>query len=258
MNDLLNSIPIRFDPAPNSWMARPVPFDRTDARWDEPLVDLAQMGLRTWSWYARVDGGNAPYHAPIPGAIPIVAVRMEVACRLQQADWLLKPYGLCLMAVDGYRSIETQKGLWDFFETKIARDNPGIARAALDEKVRTFVSDPRQVDPQNERTWPLHSTGGAVDVLLVNDMTGNVVDHGAEFDEADERSYTDHYERLFQAGKIEADDPRLINRRVLVNAMFKAGFTNYAYEFWHFDFGTQLYVLTHQKAKTMNAPIAAW
>lgn len=258
MADLAAPLPLRSDPAPNSWAARSVPFDREDPRWAEPLVSLSEMHLPTLPWYARTDGRNAPYHRAIAGAVPFIAVRRSVAARLQQADELLRPHGCRLLIVDGYRTIETQRGLWDFFAAKIAAEHPNIEQNLLDDKVRTFVSDPRRFNPNDETTWPLHTTGGAVDVLLADDKTGAALDLGAAFDEAHERSYTDHYERLLVQGEIARNDPRLRHRRLLVNAMLKAGFTNYAYEFWHFDYGTQLYALTLQKSGAPSRSIAAW
>jgi D-alanyl-D-alanine dipeptidase len=46
------------------------------------------------------------------------------------------------------------------------------------------------------------------------------------------------------AGQIGSDDPRLLNRRLLYWTMREAGFTNYPYEYWHYDYGDQMYVLT--------------
>ena len=94
--------------------------------------------------------------------------------------------------------------------------------------------------------------------MLVDAASGAILDHGAGFDEPHERSFTDHYERLRSEGRIAEDDPRLLNRRILVNAMLAAGFTNYAYEFWHFDYGTQLHVLTLREGGAAPAPAAAW
>lgn len=255
---LLKPLPLRAPAAGVASDGRFVPFDRTDPRWGEPMVDLAAEGLLVEAWYARTDGGNAPYNAPIAGAVKTVAARASVARLLKAADAAVRPLGLRIKTVDAYRAVETQQGLWDFFWEKIGREQPGLDEPAREAAVKTFVSDPRRFDPADDTTWPIHSTGGSVDVMLVDAATGAMLDHGAGFDEAHERSFTDHYERLLGAGAVAADDPRLVNRRILVNAMVNAGFTNYAYEFWHFDYGTQLHVLTLQQAGVPGAPHAAW
>lgn len=256
--DLLAPLPLRPALAGVASDCRAVPFDRADARWEEPLVDLAGTGLPTEAWYARTDGRNEPYGAPIAGAVRTVAARAGVATRLVAADAAVSRLGLRIKVVDAYRSIETQAGLWAFFSAQVLRERPDLDPAAREAIVKTFVSDPRRFDPVDETSWPIHSTGGSVDVMLVDAASGRMLDHGAGFDEAHERSFTDHYERRLLQAEIAADDPRLRNRRILVNAMLQAGFTNYAFEFWHFDWGTQLHVLTLAEQGAPGAPKAAW
>lgn len=251
-------LPLRPDPNAVPASYHFIPFDRADPRWNEPLIDLAGEGLLTESWYARTDGGNAPYFMPIAGAVKTVAARTSVARLLVEADAAVSSLGLRLKVVDAYRPIETQAGLWTFFEQEVATERPELSAAEQETIVRTFVSDPRRFSREDETSWPIHSTGGSVDVVLVDPASGAILDHGAAFDEGHERSYTDHYERLLLNGEIAADDARLINRRILVNAMVNAGFTNYAYEFWHFDYGTQAHILAYQEEGRAGAPTAAW
>jgi D-alanyl-D-alanine dipeptidase len=222
------------------------------------MVDLAAEGLVTEAWYARKDGGNAPYHKRIAGAVAVAAARVGVAERLRRADAAVRDRGLRIKTLDAYRPVETQAGLWAFFEAEVVAGHPELSPEAREAIVATFVSDPRRFNREDETTWPIHSTGGSVDVVLIDGTSGAMLDHGAAFDEGHERSYTDHYERLLQRGEIAPNDPRLLNRRVLFNAMVNAGFTNYAYEFWHFDYGTQLHILTLRDQGAANAPQAAW
>jgi len=175
----------------------------------------------------------------------------------QRKSAAVRPRGLRIKVVDAWRSVATQAGLWSFFWDQVGRERPELDSTEREAIVKTFVSDPRRFDPADDTTWPIHSTGGSVDVMLI-DADGAMLDHGAGFDEAHERSYTDHYERLLARGEIAPDDNRLVNRRILVNAMVNAGFTNYAYEFWHFDYGTQLHVLTLAQGGASDAPTKAW
>lgn len=258
MDHLLVPLPLRANHSGVASDCRRIPFDRADPRWNEALVDLSTEGLMVEAWYARTDGGNAPYHRPIAGAIPLVLARESVARLLRVADAKVAPFGLRIKTVDAWRPVETQAGLWAFFEDKIGRENPKLSPQEREARVKTFVSDPRGFNAADDSTWPIHSTGGSVDVLLVDAASGETLDHGAGFDEAHERSYTDHYERLLQEGQIRPDDTRLVNRRILVNAMVNAGFTNYVYEFWHFDYGTQLHVLTLREAGLADDTMRAW
>lgn len=106
---------------------------------------------------------------------------------------------------------------------------------------RKYASDPRGFDPANPATHPLHSTGGAIDVVLRRHSSGALIDLGTYFDDPDEKSHTHFYERELQAGRIARDDERLLHRRALYGAMTQAGFTNYPYEFWHYDYGNRMY-----------------
>ena len=258
MTDLLAPLPLRPDVSGIASDCRQIRFDRADPRWAEPMVDLSKEGLLTEAWYARTDGANEPYNAPIVGAVQTVAARASVARLLRAADAVVRLRGLRIKVVDAWRSVATQSGLWAFFWDQVAREQPHLDEAAREAIVKTFVSDPRRFDPADDTTWPIHSTGGAVDVMLVDAASGEMLDHGAGFDEAHERSYTDHYEQLLARGTIAPDDARLLNRRILVNAMVNAGFSNYVYEFWHFDYGTQLHVLTRAQSGAPDAPKTAW
>ena len=257
MTDLLAPLPLRPDAAGSAFDSRHIRYDRADPRWAEPMVDLAAEGLAVEAWYARTDGANEPYNTPIAGAVGTVAARAGVARLLRLAQASVAPLSLRIKVLDAWRSVATQAGLWTFFWEKIARERPDLDETAREDIVKTFVSDPRRFKIDDDTTWPPHSTGGSVDVMLI-DAEGTMLDHGAGFDEAHERSYTDHYERLLTQGAIAADDARLTNRRILVNAMVNAGFTNYDYEFWHFDYGTQLHVLTLAQSGVPGAPKKAW
>ena len=77
---------------------------------------------------------------------------------------------------------------------------------------------------------PLHTTGGAIDVTLV-DENGNELNMGTEFDSFAEESATNY----FELNNINREVRN--NRRILYNCMIDAGFVNLASEWWHYDFG---------------------
>jgi D-alanyl-D-alanine dipeptidase len=234
---------------------RSIPIDPADPRAQEELVDVRDLGVRGDNFYARADGSNPPYHQPIEGAIAGLLVRRGVAERVARADAHARPFGYSLYVLDGYRPIVTQAGLWRFFWDHFAAQ--GLSEDEVEERTLTFVSDPRAFDPENPTTWPLHSTGGAVDLTLCG-PDGLPLDLGTPFDDPTEASATDHFERLLAAGRITARDHRLLHRRILYWTMREAGFTNYVNEWWHYDWGDQLHVFT---LDFMGAPLpsrAAW
>jgi D-alanyl-D-alanine dipeptidase len=206
-----------------------------DGHLQEPLVDLRSYNIAGEKYYA-----NSPYGKRIDGAIDGLYARRSVANKLVQANDILRKYNLELYVYDAYRSIECQNWLWDFFSDGYMREHPKASPKEVEEFARNYVSDPRRFDPDDPATHPLHSTGGAIDLTLRECSSGNFIDVGT-FDDPSEKSHTHFYEMELKAGRVVEDDHRLLYRRVLYGAMLQAGFTNYPYEFWHYDYGNRMY-----------------
>lgn len=134
---------------------------------------------------------------------------------------------------------------------------PQADDAALTAQVGRYVSDPRRFHPDDPRSWPAHATGAALDLTLRDKQTHALLDMGTHFDDMSATSHSDYFERLLQQGRIAADDHRLRNRRLLHWSMWEQGFINYAYEYWHFDFGDQMYVMIRNYLSG-DCPRAAW
>jgi D-alanyl-D-alanine dipeptidase len=234
-----------------------IPVDTTHPLFAEPLADPRAYGVAGENWYARDDGANAPYGQPIAGRWRGLWCRKSVAEKLRNVNAHLRKSGFELFVMDALRPIERQFALWDFFHDKAKRDMPGADAAVLHAHVLQFVSDPTRFSAADPTSWPTHTTGGAVDVSLRHLQTGELADMGAGFDEMSARSASDHYEHELAAGRIGADDARLMRRRLLHAAMTAEGFVNYPPEFWHFDWGTQMYV-RNLRAQGGDAPVAAW
>jgi len=134
-----------------------------------------------------------------------------------------------------------QNELWDHF---IDKGRQAITHASEEELVRfagQFCSDPRGFDPNNYKTWPTHNTGGAIDLTLRRLEDGQELFMGGIFDDADSISSTRFYEDPTHSSQSALEARR--NRRLLYHSMSKAGFANYHHEWWHFDLGTQMWVL---------------
>ncbi|MFY0520818.1 M15 family metallopeptidase [Lysinibacillus sp. UGB7] len=67
--------------------------------------------------------------------------------------------------------------------------------------------------------------------ITLGDINGKALDLGTAFDEISEKSATRYFEQ-HTAGNVEACK----HRRILYNCMTMTGFTNYAEEWWHYDF----------------------
>src|SRR5690606_33140174 len=91
---------------------------------------------------------------------------------------------------------------------------------------------------------PTHITGGAVDLTIRIKKTGELLYMGGIFDDSSETTVTDFFER--KKKKNDSLTPSEIaamkNRRLLYWSMLAAGFRNYPQEWWHFDFGNQMWL----------------
>jgi D-alanyl-D-alanine dipeptidase len=219
-----------------------VPVNLAGARAGEPLVDVAEYAVAGTSYYARNDGFNPPYHRHFAAGLPSIWTRRSVAERLAEVNRTLARYDVELYALNAYRPIALQRELWDFFIDRARKALSDPSEASRIEFAGKYCSDPRGFDRTNPKTWPAHVTGGAVDTAMRNRATGEFLFMGGIFDDPDSVSHTAHFEDADPASGVSAEEAKR-NRRLLYWAMAKADFANYPYEWWHFDWGTQLWVL---------------
>jgi zinc D-Ala-D-Ala dipeptidase len=236
-------IPLKEDDAPTAlnYHSQLVNLELPHSK--EPLVKAKDFGLSSESYYARTDGTNTPYNTSIPGALQEVWMRQSVAELLVEVNNLLLPLALEVHLLDAYRPIETQKSLWAHFievgKKELETDDP----VHLREFAGQFVSDPSDFNPLDSLTWPTHNTGGAVDVTLRRTAAGEFLDMGSGYDEPTPLTFTDAFERALLSQQLDSRfSDALNNRRILYNVMHKVGFVNYPYEWWHFDYGTQMWL----------------
>ncbi|WP_417224566.1 M15 family metallopeptidase [Amphritea sp.] len=180
----------------------------------------------------------------VANAIPECHVRSQVLERLLRAASLL-PDNLQLVVLDGWRPFAVQQYLFDTLVNLISHANKALSPDEVNLEARNLVSPP-STDPKAPSP---HLTGGSVDVTLA-DIDGRLLDMGSLFDEASPRSWTYALEKSLKQDDISARD----NRRLLFNAMTQAGFSNLPSEWWHYDFGNQLWAYnTHASGAIYGA-----
>lgn len=170
------------------------------------------------------------------GSIDKAYVRLGVAKRLMRAQDSL-PNGYRLKIFDAWRPYEVQRDLFDEYLASVSAlpENEGKSEDELIEMAKRFVSFP----DRSRRFAYVHSSGGAVDLTLI-DRDGCEVDMGCGFDD---------FTPLASTSALEGEDSlECDNRRVLYNAMIRAGFTNYPAEWWHYDFGDIFWAATMREA----------
>jgi D-alanyl-D-alanine dipeptidase len=158
-------------------------------------------------------------------------------------NWTDGQMQLCIE--DIYRPIEVQRIVWHYDYIKQLKITNGDA-AKAEEMTKILVSDPRGFDELNPHTWPIHTTGAAVDVGLWSqngeDEARIIIDE--YFDNA-AHDCTDCFEKKIAAGEklSEREQICLLNRRLLFVAMTEAGFENYPREAWHYDYKDQMWAM---------------
>lgn len=163
-------------------------------------------------------------------------MRKEVLDKLFLASKLL-PMGYKFRIWDAWRPISLQLELYGKYSRKIISEYNLDAANEIQVKkmISQFVSEPIL----DRDLPPVHTTGGAVDLTVVN-AKGIELDMGSEYDEFTSRTYSSYYES--EENKIVRD-----NRRILYNAMINVGFTNLPSEWWHFDYGNRFWAFYKRK-----------
>ncbi len=150
-------------------------------------------------------------------AVPFA--RESVARMLDLAQSHL-PRGLNLGLREAWRSIERQKFVYDRYFEKLRLEDPRRSYATLRRMTNRFYA------PYDQKAPPGHTTGGAVDVWLLDARNEPIDLHGEG-------------ERFLNAPTFKPGLPAPISegRKVLFDALVRAGFTNCRDEWWHYSYG---------------------
>lgn len=177
---------------------------------------------------------NRYYDTGIEGSAERVYLRAFLINMLHEALKNLTPdYGFIIY--DGYRTKETQAGLFKSYFDQIKTRYPEKSDEEIHIETRKFVSHP---DEQSRFEILPHNSGGAVDIGL--SFLGKSTNMGTDFDDLTEKASTNYFERDYEPqSQISPKEWETIrtNRRILFHALCSVGFTNWKHEWWHFDIG---------------------
>ena len=176
----------------------------SDAIAESLLVDVRSVdpSISVRLRYATTDNFTG---AVLPGyGAERALLRREAAQALARVQARLRSGGLGLRIWDGYRPLRATQ-----------------AMVAWAERVgRTDLLDQEYIARRSR-----HNLGVAVDLTLVDPVTGTELDMGTPFDTFTEAAHTANAE-----GRV------LRYRQILVQAMESEGFQNYENEWWHFSY----------------------
>jgi zinc D-Ala-D-Ala dipeptidase len=164
-----------------------------------------------------------------------IYLRKKLVVMLYNASISL-PQNVKLGILDGYRTLELQNSLYNSFFDKIKLENPSLDKKSIELITLKYCS--RGI--VNYSNPSPHSTGGAVDVCLLNEFN-EMLFMGSDFDENNIISSTTYFENFNDEMLLPLEREAKFNRRLLFHCMTNAGFTNYFNEWWHFDYGNQVW-----------------
>jgi D-alanyl-D-alanine dipeptidase len=194
----------------------------------EPFVNLESWGFDCCPQYFKLGfSPNAELHA-----------RRTVAELLKLAETAL-PNGLRIRIWDAWRPREVQQKIYQDFFNRFSSKNPAWSQARVKLETEIYVApanDPFHVPP--------HSTGGAVDVTLI-DSEGLELDMGTGFDHLGPEAGLTYFE-----GSLLKKSAEICHHRsILLNAMTQARFSPYPGEWWHFDYGNAYWAFRENQTK---------
>lgn len=181
-------------------------------------------------------GGKSPYYLR-QGVVEALNVAQQ-QLQKRQPGWSFHLF-------DAYRPIAVQQFMVDYtFRSCLTAQGlnnhnlPAEIEKQIYRQVYQFWAPPSS-DPT---TPPPHSTGGAVDLTLV-DASGKLVDMGGAIDEISPRSHPSYYAQSSQSREIAYHQHRELLREV----MYLTGFQRHPGEWWHFCLGEQMWAwLSHK------------
>jgi D-alanyl-D-alanine dipeptidase len=204
----------------------------------EPMIDLNKQSV--------IALGPSP---EIPNNTDYTKMRESVYKKLVKAQSLL-PKGLHFCLYEGYRSLQLQKALFDERMTKIRNQHPGWSKEQLFNETIKMVSPVVNLD--GTHNIPAHSTGGAIDVYLVNEK-GEAVDMGIH--PKDWMSDTSGVLSLTNSQEISREAKK--NRHIMSHVLEAVGFINYPTEYWHWSYGDRYWAYHQDKPYALYATYKA-
>lgn len=189
-----------------------------------------------------IDIRNAPFiettffYGPSPEIehnLDYTKMRKSVYERLKKAQTLL-PKGLYFCLYEAYRSLSLQEMLFTHRLAKLKKKYPDWPF----EKI--FVETTKMVSPvinqDGTRNIPPHSTGGAIDVYLI-DNNGHSIDMGIH-----PKDWMEDIDgMLSETLSSHISDKAIKNRAMMAQALSSVGFINYQTEYWHWSYGDRFW-----------------
>jgi D-alanyl-D-alanine dipeptidase len=177
-------------------------------------------------------------------------VRKSVRDKLYQVSQSL-PQGMCLLVIEGYRSVEDQKKSWDSGVEIRRFEQPNVSIEEIERQVSLVTARPN--------TLANHNCGGAVDVTLIY-QDGTKVDMGTPYPSEIKESISEiqkkyrMFTNTFLKRRITKEQE--LHRKILRERMEEQGFVWYPGEWWHFCYGDRMWAVYTKQKECMYGPVS--
>lgn len=149
-------------------------------------------------------------------------IREEIVEKIGRISEKLNYQDKTLVIRSAWRSFKHQRLLWERNHRAILKQFPKKSIKELDEIVSCFIA------PYNKST---HTTGGAIDALILENKTNQILDFGTNTGltiELNKKCYPHHP---------EISEEAKVNRALLIGLFEQEDFVCDLKEYWHFDYG---------------------
>lgn len=184
------------------------------------FVDIGLTDIRAVDSTIRVDlrysGKDNFMGDDVYGELDEAYLVRQMATRLSRAQRTLLSKGYSLVVLDAARPISVQRRMW-----------------------RMVEGTENQIYVANPARGGMHNYGAAVDVTIVDTLSGVEPDMGSGFDDFSDRAWV-------ASGH---DTP---HRLMLISAMREAGLRVYRREWWHYELGEYSSAQIREKYTLLN------
>jgi D-alanyl-D-alanine dipeptidase len=203
----------------------------------EPLIDLSKQTVILY--------GPSP---EIPNNYNYTFLRKTVYEKLKKANAQL-PKGMHFCLYEGYRSLELQKKIFDEQYNKVKARHSNWSLDNIFNETTKLVSPVSNRD--GSKNIPPHSTGGAIDVYLVDEL-GKPLDMGIH--PKDWMQDKEGALSITNSTLISAEARK--NRHIMSQLLSKAGFVNYPTEYWHWSYGDKYWAFIKKQPFAMYGSLS--
>ncbi len=169
-------------------------------------------------------------------------VRKTIAEKLYKVSERL-PKGICLLVIEGFRSLQHQQASWDNLFQKLKQENSKLDDEVIEKSVRLVIAKPSPLAN--------HNCGGAIDVTLCDEQM-NVLDMGTPY--PSEAMSIDWHSK-FKMFSDEITEIQKENRKILREAMEREDFVWYPGEWWHYCYGDRMWAVYSSKTECFYGPV---